>query len=67
MYSYYDTEYIGAAHGIAGILQALLSIPHMLETNPNFKSEIKASIDFIVSLQTPEGNFVCAMDELGRH
>jgi lantibiotic modifying enzyme len=67
MYSYYDTEYIGAAHGIAGILQALLSIPHMLETNPNFKTEIKASIDFILSLQTAEGNFAPAMDELGRH
>jgi hypothetical protein len=67
MYSYYDTEYMGAANGIAGILEALLSIPHMLETDPNFKTEIKTSIDLILSLQTAEGNFAPAMDELGHH
>ncbi len=27
MYQYYKTEYLGAAHGVAGILQAFLSVP----------------------------------------
>ena len=27
MYQYYGTEYLGAAHGLAGILQTLLSVP----------------------------------------
>jgi len=67
MYSYYDTEYIGAAHGIVGILQSLLSIPDFLVKNSKFQSEIKTSIDFILSLQTSDGNFPCAMDELGRN
>ena len=27
MYAYYDTEYLGAAHGLATILLALITIP----------------------------------------
>ena len=27
MYSYYETQYLGAAHGLTGILQQLLSVP----------------------------------------
>ena len=31
MYSYYDTEYLGAAHGLCAILQMLLSVPGYYE------------------------------------
>ena len=27
MYSYYETQYLGTAHGLTGILQQLLSVP----------------------------------------
>ncbi|RWS12311.1 lanC-like protein 3 [Dinothrombium tinctorium] len=65
MYSYYDTEYIGAAHGVAGIIQVLLQIPNFARLTPEIERDIKTTIDFLLSLQTPSGNFPCAMDELG--
>jgi len=66
MYQYYKTEYLGAAHGVAGILQAFLSVPGYFEHNPNAETEVKAAVDFYLSLQNEEGNFPCAMDELGQ-
>ncbi|XP_050543974.1 lanC-like protein 3 homolog [Daktulosphaira vitifoliae] len=65
MYSYYKTEYLGAAHGLSTILQTLISFPQFIETNQSAKQDIKKSIDLLVSLQTDSGNFPCAMDELG--
>ena len=64
-FQYYGTEYLGAAHGVAGILQTLLSVPGYLQHNPAAEQDIRASVDFILGLQTKEGNFPCAMDELG--
>ncbi|KAK4319693.1 hypothetical protein Pmani_009353 [Petrolisthes manimaculis] len=66
MYQYYKTEYLGAAHGLAGILQMLLSFPKWLSVRPQAQELIKRSVDVLMSLQTPTGNFPCAMDELGR-
>ncbi|RWS29093.1 lanC-like protein 3 [Leptotrombidium deliense] len=63
MYSYFDTEYIGAAHGVAGILQVLLETPSLL-SETDIERDIKKTVDFILSLQTPTGNFPCAMDDL---
>ncbi|XP_021933931.1 lanC-like protein 3 isoform X2 [Zootermopsis nevadensis] len=66
MYSYYDTEYLGAAHGLSGILQMLLSFPACLQSDPAAEQDVKASVDYLLSLQTQSGNFPSAMDELGR-
>ena len=53
---WHDKEYIGAAHGICGILLMLLSarefIPEELLT-----SHLKPTLDYLVSLQYPSGNF----------
>eukprot|EP00090_Calanus_glacialis_P029255 TRINITY_DN46963_c0_g1_i1.p1 TRINITY_DN46963_c0_g1~~TRINITY_DN46963_c0_g1_i1.p1 ORF type:complete len:418 (-),score=115.98 TRINITY_DN46963_c0_g1_i1:187-1404(-) len=67
MYQYYKTEYLGAAHGLAGILQVLLSIPNYLISHPDAEQDVKNSVDFLLSIQTAEGNFPCAMDELGEN
>ncbi|XP_047502916.1 lanC-like protein 3 [Penaeus chinensis] len=64
MYQYYKTEYLGAAHGLAGILQIMLSFPSWLASRPQAKELIKKSLDVLLQLQTPSGNFPCAMDEL---
>ncbi|ODN01842.1 LanC-like protein 3 [Orchesella cincta] len=66
MFSYYQTEYLGAAHGLSSILQILISFPVFLNENPEAATTIKASIDFYHTLQDQTGNFPCAMDELGR-
>jgi len=65
MYSYYNVEYLGAAHGLSGILQMLLSFPAYLQSDPIAEQDVKSSVDYLLSLQSPTGNFPCAMDELG--
>ncbi|XP_028160499.1 lanC-like protein 3 [Ostrinia furnacalis] len=65
MYHYYNTEYIGAAHGVSFILQMLLSVPGYLDFNKSAAKDIRTTIDFIASLQTDEGNWPCCMEEVG--
>ena len=66
MYAYHDTEYLGAGHGLAGILQMLLTVPGYLQhCSESAARSVRASVDWLVSLQTPAGNFPCATDELG--
>ncbi|KAJ8978929.1 hypothetical protein NQ317_002990 [Molorchus minor] len=65
MYAYYQVEYLGAAHGICSILQALISVPGFLDAHPIDAADIKACIDFLLSLQSSDGNFPCATDEIG--
>jgi len=67
MYSYHGTEYLGAAHGLSGILQMLLSVPGFLTDHPSGPAAaqyIRTSVDYLLSLQTPNGNFPTAMDEV---
>lgn len=64
MYAYYNTEYLGAAHGLSGILQMLLSFPEFLSKNPEAEQTIKGAVDFLLSLQAANGNFPPAMDEV---
>ncbi|PRD21592.1 UNVERIFIED_CONTAM: LanC-like protein 3-like protein [Trichonephila clavipes] len=65
MYAYYKTEYLGAAHGLSGILQMLLSFPSFLQKRLDAEQLIKESVDYFLTLQLPSGNFPCAMDEVG--
>ncbi|CAG9795894.1 unnamed protein product [Diatraea saccharalis] len=65
MYHYYNTEYLGAAHGVSFILQMVLSVPGYLEYNKTAAAAIKATIDYLVTLQTDEGNWPCCMEEVG--
>lgn len=55
MYAYYQVEYLGAAHGLCSILQALLSVPEYLDSNPSDAVDIKRSIDFLLSIQADDG------------
>ncbi|KAK9746120.1 Lanthionine synthetase C-like protein [Popillia japonica] len=66
MYAYYNVEYLGAGHGLCSILQYIMSVPGYLSSNPKDATDIKASVDYLLSLQDDEGNFPTAMDELGQ-
>lgn len=66
MYSYYNVEYLGAAHGLSSILLALIMVPGYLDKYSDDAKDIKNSIDYILSLQDSEGNFPCTVDEIGR-
>ena len=64
LYAYYKTEYLGAAHGLCAIIQMLLSVPgYLQQSSDEVVNDIKFSVDYLLSLQTPGGNFPCAMDE----
>lgn len=58
-------HFTGAAHGLCAILQVLLSFPEFLKRDPMAEKDIRSTVDFYLSLQTSEGNFPCAMDEIG--
>ena len=55
-WEWHDKEYIGAAHGICGILFVLLAAKSYIpeETCQNF---IKPTLDYLIQFQYPSGNF----------
>ncbi|SPP80726.1 lanC-like protein 3 homolog [Drosophila guanche] len=68
MYQHYGTQYLGASHGICGILHMLLDSP-WFRTTPISATEdvirdIKTSIDLFVKLQDSLGNFPVSMEDL---
>ncbi|CAK1584273.1 unnamed protein product [Parnassius mnemosyne] len=65
MYHYYNTQYLGAAHGLSFILQILLTVPGYMDCNKSAAQDIKATVEFVASLQTEDGNWPCCMEEVG--
>ncbi|XP_076286080.1 glutathione S-transferase LANCL1 [Lasioglossum baleicum] len=56
MYAWHDSEYLGGAHGLGGILYLLLQArPYLTESQ--LESDIKPALQFLVSLRYPSGNF----------
>ncbi|XP_076175627.1 lanC-like protein 2 isoform X2 [Ptiloglossa arizonensis] len=56
MYAWHETEYIGAAHGLAGILYLLLQARQYL-TEAQLKEDIQPALQFLQNLRYPSGNF----------
>ena len=56
---------IGAAHGLSAILQMLLSCQEFISTDHSAEKDIRASVDFMLTLMQPNGNIPPAMDEVG--
>ena len=54
----------GAAHGLCSILQMILSYPSFLDSDPQSAQHVRDSVDWLLSTQQPDGNFVPATDEL---
>jgi len=57
---------LGAAHGLSSILQMLLSCSEFVKSDADAERDIRASVDFLLSLMQPNGNIAPAMDEIGR-
>ena len=55
-WEWHDKEYIGAAHGVSGILFVLLAARAYI-SEEMLISHIKPTLDYLVSLQYPSGNF----------
>jgi len=56
---------IGAAHGLSSILQMLLSCNDFMKSDHDAARDVRASVDFMLSLMQPNGNIAPAMDEVG--
>ncbi|XP_066155802.1 glutathione S-transferase LANCL1 [Euwallacea fornicatus] len=56
MYEWHDSKYLGAAHGISGIIYLLLQARKYL-TEEELTTIIKPTIAFISTLRFPTGNF----------
>ncbi|PVD30461.1 hypothetical protein C0Q70_09727 [Pomacea canaliculata] len=56
MYEWHEKKYLGAAHGLAGILYTLLLVKYP-EVRPQIENTVKACVDYMLTLQYPSGNF----------
>ena len=65
-YAFEGTDYLGAAHGTAGILFVLLQFPDWCQ-DPSHKPWLVNTIDFILSLQSPDGNFPVTISDQHKH
>ncbi|XP_064627723.1 lanC-like protein 3 [Lineus longissimus] len=65
MYAYYDTEYLGAAHGLSAILQMLLHFPDYYKSNYSIEECLHQAVDFMMAIRGKDGNIAPAMDEVG--
>ncbi|EYC05976.1 hypothetical protein Y032_0079g1284 [Ancylostoma ceylanicum] len=64
MYDYHGTEYLGAAHGLAGILQMALGFYDLLSDTE--ERAVRESADWLMSTQDDEGNFASSVKWIGR-
>ncbi|BFG02976.1 lanC-like protein 3 homolog [Drosophila madeirensis] len=69
MYSTHKTHYLGALHGLCGILHMLLDSPWFRKGSAStppagVASEIKKCVDYLVGLQDEEGNYPCSLESI---
>ncbi|KAJ1356926.1 hypothetical protein KIN20_014900 [Parelaphostrongylus tenuis] len=64
MYEYHGTEYLGAAHGLAGILQMALGFRELLSESE--ERDVVESANWLISIQDDEGNFASSVKWIGR-
>ncbi|CAK8674901.1 unnamed protein product [Clavelina lepadiformis] len=62
MYAYHGALYLGSAHGIAGILQAILSFPKFLNADANSAKAVKSSVDYLLDRCFRNGNVASDLD-----
>ncbi|CAH8869469.1 unnamed protein product [Trichobilharzia szidati] len=68
MYAYYDTEYLGAGHGLIGILFSLMLFPGYMKSKPDAEKLICDSLFYLMQITPSEtGNLPSATDEIGRN
>jgi lantibiotic modifying enzyme len=57
VYTWHGKLYVGAAHGISGILHTLMEVPHLSPVSEHLESHIKPTLDYILSLKFKSNNF----------
>lgn len=62
MFEYHGTKYLGAGHGVSGILQTLLSVRSFLAQNPRDLEDIYKTIDYMLDNFMHQGNMATDFD-----
>eukprot|EP01097_Dermamoeba_algensis_P010538 TRINITY_DN7851_c0_g1_i1.p1 TRINITY_DN7851_c0_g1~~TRINITY_DN7851_c0_g1_i1.p1 ORF type:complete len:432 (-),score=119.79 TRINITY_DN7851_c0_g1_i1:38-1333(-) len=62
MWAWYGESYIGAAHGLMGILYVLLHFEYCC-SEPTIRKDIIKSIDWLLSIKQANGNWPVVLDE----
>jgi len=69
MYAWHDSKYLGAAHGISGIFHVLFLCRDFVSKDDELESfvskEIRQTIDFLMTLVFPSGNYPSRVDGTG--
>lgn len=69
MWECYGDKYLGAAHGASAILHMLLESPLFSGNFQKLNQKqqlVKETIDALLLLQTPDGNFPCVLEDAGK-
>ncbi|KAJ3033200.1 Glutathione S-transferase lancl1, partial [Rhizophlyctis rosea] len=61
LWSWHVERYTGVAHGVAGVLLAMMDLPG--KCVGDVREEMKKAVDYLISLKTWNGNFAVRVDE----
>ncbi|CAF3305988.1 unnamed protein product [Rotaria socialis] len=65
MYQWHDKEYMGAAHGVSGIIYLLLNVAQddlCSNLRPYVQSHLLPTIEFLTTKRLPSGNYLSSSD-----
>ncbi|ESO05814.1 hypothetical protein HELRODRAFT_184893 [Helobdella robusta] len=62
MYQWHNKRYLGAAHGISGIIYMLLCVKDDPYIVKHMNDLIKPTIDYLITLKYPTGNFPSSLE-----
>eukprot|EP00731_Ephydatia_muelleri_P022805 Em0015g388a len=66
MYTWHGKHYLGAAHGLAGIMTVLLQVYGLVPSlQPRISALVKPCVDYLLSLKMPSGNFPSSLESAG--
>ncbi|KAL5477431.1 hypothetical protein EMCRGX_G024229 [Ephydatia muelleri] len=66
MYTWHGKHYLGAAHGLAGIMTVLLQVYGLVPSlQPRIFALVKPCVDYLLSLKMPSGNFPSSLESAG--
>lgn len=60
MFEWHNKHYLGAAHGLSGIMYILLQAPHYL-SKTELNELIRPTIDYLMKTRYPSGNFMSSL------
>ncbi|XP_037076149.1 lanC-like protein 2 [Pollicipes pollicipes] len=61
MYAWHDKHYLGAAHGLCGILSLLLQVPQLVAP-PALAELVRPTVDYLAGLRLPSGNYPSSLE-----